>query len=249
MNHSSDILIVCEVKIDIMKAGRKILLLENDPDTVKLVEDSLSTRGCVIKTEGRFEEAMNMLKSYSPDLIILDIILDDTYGLEICRVLKRNPDTVDIPILILSSRNDESDIVAALELGAEDYITKPFNPNVLNARVHSILSRNSMVSYNESSVIQYGGLKIDPRRFEIKLEDKLLTVTRSEFRILQRLWSRPGWVFSRHQIIEAMHGEKTPITIRSVDVMIVGIRNKLGSKAELIETVRGVGYRLKEVEC
>ena len=195
------------------------------------------------------KSSLEKIQSKEPALIILDIIMPDTNGLEICRHLKREVQTEQIPILILSSRSQESDVVSGLELGAEDYITKPFSPRVLLARVRTILRRNhSRNSAEEKKIVYYGDFKVDPHRFEISCDSEMIAVTRSEFHILYLLFGRPGWVFTRKQILEATHGEETPVTVRSVDVMVVNLRQKLNSQGHLLETVRGVGYRVKDIK-
>ena len=230
--------------------NKNILVIEDDLDVAKVLHHTLQAEGYSVEIDDKLESSLEKAKSKEPALIILDLIMPDTDGLEICRQLKRDPQTAEVPILILSSRSQESDVVSGLELGAEDYITKPFSPRVLLARVRTILRRNHSESViGAEKVVYYGEFKVDPHRFEISCGTDMIAVTRSEFRILYLLFSRPGWVFTRKQILEATHGEETPVTVRSVDVMVVNLRQKLNSRGHLLETVRGVGYRVKDLKA
>lgn len=229
--------------------AKNILLIEDDLDIARVVRHSLEGAGYQVCQEINLENILKQIHISKPDLIILDLIIEDKDGFEVCRKLKRDPQMAHIPILILSSRDGEADIVAGLELGAEDYMTKPFSARVLLSRVRKIFGRShALPSPSEiQPTVEYAGFRIDLERFEIKYEGTPLTVTRSEFRILQLLFARPGYVFSRKQILEAIHGEEKPVTVRSVDVMIVNLRHKLGKENEkLLETVRGMGYRARE---
>jgi len=160
--------------------------------------------------------------------------------------LKGDPSTVHIPIIIVSARGEESDIVSGLELGADDYITKPFSPAILLARLRVVLRRRKLNQPGETDTISKHNLVIDPVRFEVAVNDTPIPLTVTEFRILHFLALRPGWVFTRDQIINAIKGDNYPVTARSVDVQVVGLRKKLGEAGDFIETVRGVGYRFKE---
>jgi two-component system phosphate regulon response regulator PhoB len=167
-------------------------------------------------------------------------------GFEVCRMLKRSTDTASIPIIMLTAKGEESDIVAGLELGAEDYVTKPFSPKVLAARVRNVLRRNAAAEGDESATLAMHDLVIDPARFEVRLHGEPVNLTRTEFALLHFLARHPGWVFTRAQIIDSVKGSDYPVTDRSVDVQVVGLRKKLKSAGEWIETVHGVGYRFRE---
>ena len=177
---------------------------------------------------------------------MLDLMLPGVDGLEVCRILKGDQKTSHIPIVMLTARGEEADIVAGLELGADDYVTKPFSPRVLAARVKAVMRRKSTQPVDETAVIKVHDIVIDPGRHEVLVQGELIRLSLTEFKILQKLASRPGWVFTRYQIVDAVHGDNYPVTERSIDVQLVGLRNKLGSSGEYIETVRGVGYRFKE---
>ena len=229
--------------------NKNILVIEDDIDVAKVLHHTLQEEGFSVEVDDKLESSLEKAKNKEPALIILDLIIPGTDGLEICRQLKRDVQTAQIPILILSSRSQEADVVSGLELGAEDYITKPFSPRVLLARVRTILRRNqSQNGTGENKVVYYGDFKVDPHRFEVSCGTEMIAVTRSEFHILYLLFNRPGWVFTRKQILEATHGEETPVTVRSVDVMVVNLRQKLNSQGHLLETVRGVGYRVKDLK-
>ncbi|HDS74545.1 MAG TPA: response regulator transcription factor, partial [Firmicutes bacterium] len=167
-------------------------------------------------------------------------------GLSVCRRLKSNADTQDIPIVMLTARGEEADIVRGLEAGADDYITKPFSPRVLLARMQAVLRRAPKNSTNEDDMITHGRLKIRPGHHEVVIDDVPVELTYTEFAILAYLASRPGWVFTRLQILDAVRGDNYEVTERSVDVHIVSLRRKLGDAGSSVETVRGVGYRFRE---
>jgi two-component system phosphate regulon response regulator PhoB len=167
-------------------------------------------------------------------------------GLEVTRILKNDPKTEHIPIIMLSAKEEEADIVAGLELGADDYITKPFSPRVLVARIRAAIRRKKKEYPEDASEIEIHDLTIHPGRNEVLIGGKPLDLTYTEFQILYSLAKRPGWVFTRSQIVDAIRGDDYPVTDRSVDVQIVGLRKKLGSYSNYIETVRGIGYRFRE---
>ncbi len=180
-----------------------------------------------------------------PDLIVLDLMLPDMDGLEVTKIMKGDSNTQNIPIIMLTAKGEESDIVIGLELGADDYVTKPFSPRVLVARVKALLRRRKSFVVEDFSSLKVGNILIHPGRREVTVDGKKVDLTFTEFSILNFLARRPGWVFTRFQIVDAVRGEDYPVTDRSVDVQIVGLRKKLGQAGNLIETVRGVGYRFK----
>jgi two-component system phosphate regulon response regulator PhoB len=178
--------------------------------------------------------------------VVLDLMLPGVDGLEVCRLLKADPSTQGIPVVMLTAKGEESDIVVGLELGADDYITKPFSPKVLLARLRAVLRRKGREENRDTAVLTRKELSIDPGKHEVVLAGEKLDLTATEFRVLHFLARRPGWVFTRQQIVDAVKGEDYPVTERSVDVQMVGLRKKLGEYADYIETVRGIGYRFKE---
>jgi len=224
----------------------RILVVEDEQDILELVRYNLSRENYQIFCATSGEEALRITASESPDLIVLDLMLPGMDGLEVTRRLKNNPKTQNIFIVILTAKGSEADIVSGLELGADDYITKPFSPRVLLARIKAVIRRTRNEKPENNSVIQVHNLVIHPGRREVHVGDTPVTLTFTEFQVLNYLVRRPGWVFTRTQIVDAVRGDDYPVTDRSVDVQIVGLRKKLGSAGAYIETVRGVGYRFKE---
>lgn len=225
----------------------KILVVDDEQDILNLVEYNLQKEGYKVTCVETGEEALETAKAMLPDLIILDLMLPGVDGLDVCKILKQNPDTAFIPIIMLTAKGEESDIVTGLELGADDYITKPFSPRVLIARIKTGLRREKRkIVTNNLQTIRIHDILIDPGRHKVFIEGKELELTYSEFKLLQTFAQRPGWVLSRFQIVDALRGDDYPVTERAVDVQIVGLRKKLGKYGKLIETVRGVGYRFSE---
>jgi len=227
-------------------ANQKVLAVDDEEDILELLKFNLSREGYQVLCAESGEQAFRLVRSENPDLIVLDLMLPGIDGLEVTRRLKNDPDTRSIPIVMLTAKGEEADIVTGLELGADDYITKPFSPRILVARVRAVLRRRIKGQMEETSVLRIHDLEIDPGRHEVLVNGKPVQLTFTEFGILNYIARRPGWVFTRFQIVEAVRGEDYPVTDRSVDVQIVGLRKKLGPAGKYIETVRGVGYRFKE---
>ena len=227
-------------------AKERILVVEDEEDILELVRFNLSREGYNVMGAATGEEAWKLTSSEMPDLIVLDLMLPGIDGLEVTKMIKNDSRTRDIPIVMLTAKGEESDIVTGLELGADDYITKPFSPRVLVARVKAVLRRKVKEPTEESSVLKIHDLVIHPGRHEVLVEGKSVELTFTEFGILSYLARRPGWVFTRSQIVDAVRGDDYFVTDRAVDVQIVGLRKKLGPASKYIETVRGVGYRFKE---
>jgi two-component system alkaline phosphatase synthesis response regulator PhoP len=226
-------------------ANERILVVDDEEDVLELVRYNLDRSGYQTEIASSGEEALSKARKSLPDLIILDLMLPGIDGLEVCKKLKSDVKTEQIPVVMLTAKGDESDIVTGLELGAEDYVTKPFSPKILIARVRRILHR--AVSRDlEKSIIRKRDLTIDPGRREVLVKGKPVDLTFTEFNILYALVKRPGLVFTRYQIIDAVHGDNYLVTDRAVDVQIVSLRKKLASCGNYIETVRGVGYRFKD---
>ena len=226
-------------------AKEKILVVDDEEDILELVRYNLSKERYRVSSALSGEIALQKAREERPDLILLDLMLPGLDGLTVCRELKRDPLTSSTPIVMLTAKGEEADIVVGLELGADDYIVKPFSPRVLEARIKAVLRRREHDDAEDAS-INIHDLSIYPARHEVLLEGVPITLTSTEFRILHFLARRPGWVFSREKIINAVKGEDYAVTDRSVDVQIVGLRKKLGPAGECIQTVRGVGYKFKE---
>ncbi|MGQ9663553.1 MAG: response regulator [Kiritimatiellia bacterium] len=227
-------------------ARKNIFVVEDEEDILELIQFHLTREGYSVTTATTGEDAVKGIVRKIPDLVLLDLMLPGLDGLEVCRILKKDPKTVGIPIVMVTAKGEESDVVAGLELGADDYITKPFSIKVLIARVRAVLRRKRELPPDQNMPIRIHELEINPGRHEVLVKGKAIDMTFSELRILHLLASRPGWVFTREQIIDAVRGQDYAVTDRSIDVQIVGIRRKLGAKADYIETIRGVGYRFKE---
>lgn len=224
----------------------KILVVDDEEDILELVRYNLEREGFQVRCSDSGEKALESIRQETPDLVVLDLMLPGIDGLEVARRLKQNQMAAVIPIVMLSAKGEEADIVTGLELGAADYITKPFSPRILVARVKAVIRRHSQEPHDPNSILQIYKLSIDPGRRFVTADEESVDLTYSEFQILLFLARRPGWVFTRAQIVNAVRGDNYPVTERSVDVQIAGLRKKLGPYSDYIETVRGVGYRFKE---
>lgn len=222
-----------------------ILIVDDEEDVLELVRYNLDKEGYGIETAASGEQALTKAKTKLPGLIILDLMLPGIDGLEVCRQLKTDTKTKNIPIIMLTAKGEETDIVTGLELGADDYVTKPFSPKVLVARVRRVLQR-TIARDLEKAPVKIHELSIDPARREVLVNNKPVELTFTEFNILYTLVKRPGLVFTRYQIVDTIHGNDYLVTDRAVDVQIVSLRRKLGPCSKYIETVRGVGYRFKD---
>ena len=227
-------------------AKKNIFVVEDEEDILDLIRHHLTKEGFVVATATNGLEAVKAVQRKPPDLILLDLMLPGLDGLEVCRQLKKDPKTAGIPILMVTAKDEESDVVTGLELGADDYIVKPFRMKELIARVRAALRRQRPAQLDKDAPVRAGEIEIHPGRHEVKVAEAPVEMTFSELRILHVLASRPGWVLTRDQIVDAVRGADYAVTDRAVDFQIVGIRRKLGDHADCIETVRGVGYRFRE---
>ena len=229
-------------------ADNKILVVDDEEDILELVRYNLARDGYRVVCAASGEQALSRAKSEPFDLILLDLMLPGIDGLEVAKRLKSKPETRHIPIIMLTAKGEEADIVTGLELGADDYVTKPFSPRILIARVKAVLRRKVQEEVDDSSIIQIYELEIDPGKRKVLAKGSHVELTFTEFQVLYLLARRPGWVFTRFKIVDLIRGDDYPVTDRSVDVQIVGLRKKLGPCGKYIETVRGVGYRFRETE-
>jgi two-component system alkaline phosphatase synthesis response regulator PhoP len=226
--------------------GEHILAVDDEEDILELVRYNLQRDGFRVTAVTSGEKALAAARTEQPNAVLLDLMLPGLSGYEVCRQLKGDPQTRAIPIIMLTAKGEESDIVAGLELGAEDYVTKPFSPKVLIARLRAVLRRVKEPTVDEQALVKIRDLVIDPGRHNVTVGDESLTLTHTEFKLLHYLARRPGWVFTRDQLIESTRGESVFVTDRTIDVHVAGLRKKLGKAASYIETIRGVGYRFKE---
>lgn len=225
---------------------KTILVVDDEKDIRELVRYNLARDGYKVECAQTGEEALRTARSAAPDLIVLDLMLPGLDGLEVCKRLKAERQTAAVPIVMLTAKGEDADVVAGLELGADDYVIKPFSPRVLLARVRAVLRRSEEPAEVEPAMIRRGGLVIDPARHQVTVDGEPANLTALEMRVLIALARRPGLVLTRYQIVDASQGEGVGVTDRSVDVHIVSLRRKLGACGPLIETVRGIGYRFKE---
>jgi two-component system phosphate regulon response regulator PhoB len=234
-----------------MSAAAKavILIIEDDPEIQELLSISMSREGWKLIQAKTGEEGLDYLKKNQANCILLDIMLPGMDGLKLLKKIKENEKSRNIPVIMTTARGEEADVITGLELGADDYVVKPYSPRVLIARVRASLRRQEE---NSSSVKkrlwQQGRLSLDADRHTASYDGKALDLYATEFALLQHFISNPDIVFTRSQIISAVKGEDYPVTDRSVDVQILGLRKKLAEAGEMIETIRGVGYRLKTAE-
>jgi two-component system, OmpR family, alkaline phosphatase synthesis response regulator PhoP len=230
---------------------RSILVVEDEEDIRELVSYTLLKEGYQVASVASGEEALSVAEAKPPDLIVLDLMLPGLDGLTVCQRLRANPKTANTSIVMLTARGEESDIVSGLNMGADDYITKPFSRNVLLARIRAVLRNAGLRQAASDSAesadgsIQVHNIVIHPGRHAVSVDDKPVELSATEFRLLAFLARKPGWVFSREQILDAVHGDNYAVTARAVDVQVVGLRRRLGTAGKYIETVRGVGYRLR----
>ena len=223
----------------------KIFLVEDDKDIAELVEYNLVREGYDVTALSTGEDALDHLNKETPALILLDLMLPGMDGLETCRLIKQEKKIKDIPIIMLTAKSEESDVILGLQLGADDYIAKPFSPKVLLTRIKTVLRRTSG-KVDPSETKTFGDLTIDVLKHKITFHDKPVELTTIEFNILEFLSRSPGRVFTRDQIMDNVWKEGKFIVDRAVDVHIRGLRKKLDAAADFVETVRGVGYRFKE---
>ena len=228
----------------------RILIVEDDADIQQLVSYNLIKAGFNVTCADTGEEALQVLENESIDAMVLDLMLPGKDGIEICGLVRTNEKTCALPIIMLTAKGEEDDVVAGLDYGADDYVTKPFSPRVLLARIEAVLRRKTPMQDgdvgDENGSIALHSMEIHPGRHEVRIGGEKIHLTITEFTILTLLAGRPGWVFSRQQIIDHVRGYDYMITPRAVDVQIFGLRKKLGEAGSFIETVRGIGYRIKE---
>lgn len=238
------------MKPTIAKPSQRIFIIEDEQDISELMRFNLALEGYRIETFATGEEGYKALTQNSenaPDLVLLDLMLPGMNGLEICKNLKANAATKTIPVIMVTAKGEENDIVRGLEMGADDYVTKPFSPKVLSARVDAVLRRAKKGAAAASNdIITVHDVELNVGRVEVAVGGQRVDLTQSEFKILQFLLQRPGWVYTRSQIVEAIRGENYAVTDRTIDFQMVGLRKKLGERGHYIETVRGVGYRFKD---
>jgi len=225
----------------------RILVIEDEEDILALVHYNLVKAGFMVEIATSGEEGLRKAETSRPDLVVLDLMLPNLGGLEVCRRIRCNEDLAETAIVMMTAKGEEEDIVTGLEYGADDYVAKPFSTAVLVARIKAVLRRRAVGRDRQAGEpIVVHDLVIDQGRNRVTAAGKNIDLTVSEFKLLCLLAAKPGWVFTRTKIVDAIHGEGYAITDRAVDVQVVGLRKKLSTSGDYIETVRGVGYRFKE---
>ncbi len=225
--------------------SKTILVVDDEPDLVEVVRYNLEQAHYRVVTAASGSAALKQARKVHPDLIVLDIMLPDLFGTEVCRTLRADARTRAIPILFLSAKGEEVDRIVGLELGADDYLTKPFSPRELVLRVGAILRRAAAAGDEEGGVVAAGTIRLDPEAHRVWVAGDEVTLTATEFRLLETLLRHPGRVFSRDQLLDRVWGITAEVTTRTVDTHINRLRDRLATEAERVETVRGVGYRLR----
>ncbi|MBA59030.1 MAG: DNA-binding response regulator [Gammaproteobacteria bacterium] len=227
--------------------GKNVVVVEDEPDIVEVVSYNLKREGYTVTSKNRGDEGLNLIRNQLPDIVILDLMLPGLDGLSICQQMKSDPSTREIPIIIISAKGEESDVVIGLEMGADDYLAKPFSPRELLARIKAVLRRGTARKENDSQRVVIRELVIDVARHEVKIGDLSINLTSTEFKILYALASSRGRAFSREQLLNQVIGLGVVVVDRNIDVHIRSVRKKLGKEySSMIETIRGVGYRFVE---
>ncbi|MGM0440721.1 MAG: response regulator [Chlamydiota bacterium] len=229
---------------------QRIILLEDEEDIAALIKLQAEIAGYSLHVEVDGINGYRAIEREKPDLAIIDIMLPGQNGLDVCRKMKSHPELKHIPVIIVSAKTEEIDVVLGLELGADDYVTKPFSPKILFSRIKAVLRRAAEIEHyedaEEENVIHFGEYTLEIDRYQLKKGDQIIPITLSEFGILRRLLSSRGKVLSRNQLLDDVQNEDAFIIDRNIDVHIASLRKKLGPNFDMIETVRGVGYRMKE---
>tara|TARA_B100001121_G_scaffold310652_1_gene343529 strand:- start:2067 stop:2777 length:711 start_codon:yes stop_codon:yes gene_type:complete len=227
-----------------------VLIVEDEEDIASILQINLEADGYDVITLNSGGPVMSVVLEQQPSIILLDVMIPEKDGFEVCKELKANPQTKHVPIIFLTAKTLEHNVISGLEIGADDYITKPFSVSVVISRIKAVLRRSTPVADDtvDASRLSVGGITIDCIKMTVKTSHGKIPVNTTEFHLLKYLMEKPGWVFKRTQLMEACKGEDNFVTDRSIDVLMVSIRKKLGDYAHLIETVRGVGYKFKDIE-
>jgi two-component system phosphate regulon response regulator PhoB len=225
--------------------SQRILVVDDEPDILELTRFALAREGFEVETAATADEAWTCLRRTRPDLVVLDLMLPDRPGTEICRMMRSNAELAEVPVIMLTARTDEVDRVVGFELGADDYVTKPFSPRELCLRARAILRRGRAEETPSESLSQHD-LRLDIERHRCTYKGEAIVLTAKEFQLLASLMRRPGRVMTRERLLEEVWGEGIAVTHRTVDTHMKRLREKLGAGGDLIDTVRGVGYRFRE---
>ena len=227
---------------------KEILIVEDEEDIIELLKYNLEMEGFSVRHISSGNNIVSEMDTYKPDLVLLDVMLPDKDGLSVCRDIRESIKYAHIPVIMLTAKSQDHHVIAGLESGANDYISKPFNIGVLVARIHSCLRHKHESIEPSKDYIQYANIELFLNEHRVLVDDQPVELNHSEFKLLAFLISKPGWVYSRDQLIDVTKGENYIVTDRSIDVLMVSLRKKMGIYADYIETVRGVGYRFKKYE-
>ena len=225
----------------------KIVVIEDEADILEVIAYNLKREGYDVVTSTSGEDGLEKIERFKPNLVVLDLMLPEVDGIELCKKLKADPLTQSIPVIMVTAKGEESDVVLGLGVGADDYVTKPFSPRELTARVKAVLRRaKSKGESDRRERVAFEGVVIDPQRHEVRVDGEAVLLTATEFRLLHFLALHPGRVFTRDHLLTRVIGDDAIVIDRNIDVHVRAIRKKLGTRRELIETIRGVGYRFKD---
>jgi two-component system, OmpR family, phosphate regulon response regulator PhoB len=224
----------------------RILVVEDEPDIQELIRYHLDQAGFHVETASRGDAALQALRRRRPSLIVLDLMLPDRSGTELCRDIRSDPDLKDLPVIMVTARSDEVDRLLGFELGADDYVVKPFSPRELTLRIRAVLRRGAREDTHSPELLQHGDLTLDVARHRCQLGDLRIDLTAKEFELLRMLMARPGRVMNRERLLDEIWGPDVTVTLRTIDTHMKRLREKLGPAGDLIHTIRGVGYRFEE---
>lgn len=224
----------------------KIVLIEDEADIAALIKLQADISGYKVFVETDGLNGLRTIEREKPDIVLLDIMLPGQSGLDVCRKLKSNPDLKDIPVIMLSAKSEEIDVILGLELGADDYVPKPFSPKILFSRVKAVMRRGKEPLEKLAKVLTFGDFTMEIERYQLKKRNKEIPLTLSEFGILRRLAMNRGKVLTRNQLLDEVQNDDAFIVDRNIDVHVAALRKKLGPNFTLIQTVRGVGYRFRD---
>lgn len=248
-NHSVNLQLAMKNPLPLQNSAfskAKILVVEDEEDIQLMLRYNLEREGYQVSVAETGEQALESVKANAPDLVLLDLMLPGVDGLEVCRQIRQLPEAAHVRIVMVTAKVEDVDVVVGLESGADDYITKPFSPRILLARIKTALRKRQAEREASGGMLRFGDLMILPDQHRVKIGSEQIDLTVTEFRILFLLAQRPGWVFTREQIVDTARGDFASVAMRSVDVHIVRLRSKLGMYGDCIETVRSMGYRFRK---
>ncbi|MEK9727117.1 MAG: response regulator [Candidatus Margulisiibacteriota bacterium] len=229
-----------------------VLIVEDEDDIASILKLNLEADGFQVSVLNDGQHVLDYIRQHRPDIVLLDVMIPEKDGFEVCKEIKADPDVKATPVIFLTAKTLEHNVISGLEIGADDYITKPFSISVVITRIKTVLRRTIQarkpVTTNDQTQLSLAGIQLDPIKMVVKTDAGKVEMNATEFMLLKFLMSKPGWVFKRTQLMEACKGEDSFVTDRSIDVIMVSIRKKLGAHAHLIQTVRGVGYKFKDIE-